>query len=605
MRVKSSIGLAVGPVNAAHWGQVLVQPDVYGILEIENPDGAAQQRGVETLSALGEQLATPPTSLQAIEEIADRVMRPNIRTLVLFIPVGAVVYIVLRGNGSVYIKRKNELASLIHQDGAISGEIQEGDTFLLASHGFSHVLSHEELTQTFDHLPPVDIAEKLTLLLHEKTDGEGSVALVYQAVVFEEGQKEEEPPQVLEEMPIVKEEKMEGDLMSTLRKIRSGLRIRHRIRYLHEHPKSLRFLIVIVFIVLFLGSVVIGVVKQRSAAQSQKIAAVMNDAQHALDEGTALLDLNQAKGRERLTQAKQMLDPLMQTIPPRTDDGRRLTQLYRQITDNLTQAMHVVHAPLRLFYDVSLLKKGSSVSDMALEGDTMAITDGKSNTVYALDVSTKNAQVIAGGDGFKGMSLAGIHGDNAYVLSQDGINAVRISDKKSTVTIIKKDDSWGVIRSLVAFGGNIYLLDTFKNRVWKYVATDKGAGFSDIREYLTPDTLPDFSRANNMVIDGYVWVATTDGKIMRFAQGQQSTFTIQGVDPALGNTLMIYTSDEAKNIYVLDGQNKRVVVLDKEGMYVAQYSWEDSVTVMKFAVSETQHKIFLLAAGKIYAQDLK
>ena len=188
MRIKSSIGLAVGPVDATHWGQVLVLPSVYGVVEIQDPAGNAQEEGVATLSLLGDALSHEISSLRALEDIADRANSPHVQSMMLLLSVGRVVYIVFRGKGNVYLKRGRELASLMHRDGGISGEVRSGDTFLLSSGGFASILPHEELTHLFDHLPAPEIAEKLTLLLHEKKGGEGSVALVFEAVDLEENQ---------------------------------------------------------------------------------------------------------------------------------------------------------------------------------------------------------------------------------------------------------------------------------------------------------------------------------------------------------------------------------------------------------------------------------
>jgi len=105
MQVKSSVGLVVGPADASHWGQVLVSPTAYGIIEVEDSFGTAQQRGVTVLSALGQRLSRGVASQRALEEIADTVAGSMIQSLVLFVPVGSVVYIVLRGTANVYIKR--------------------------------------------------------------------------------------------------------------------------------------------------------------------------------------------------------------------------------------------------------------------------------------------------------------------------------------------------------------------------------------------------------------------------------------------------------------------------------------------------------------------
>ena len=83
------------------------------------------------------------------------------------------------------------------------------------------------------------------------------------------------------------------------------------------------------------------------------------------------------------------------------------------------------------------------------------------------------------------------------------------------------------------------------------------------------------------------------------------TFIPQGVDPAFGKNVAVYTSDTTTNLYVLDSENKRVVVLAKDGTYFSQYVWKDAIIPTQLAVSEDQKKIYLLASGQLYAIDLK
>ncbi len=610
MRIKSSIGLAVGPVDGTHWGQVLVTPTAYGIIEILDPQEQAQQRGVQILSLLSELLSRDVSSLQVVEEIADKILNSVVQSLVLFVPVGRVAYVVLRGRAGVFVKRRNELASLMHDDGGVSGEIREGDTFLLVSHGFSQVLSHDELTTLFDHLPPSEVAEKLTLLLHEKKGGEGSVALVYEASELQEDQLREE---------VVVEEKKESPLLqekSTIEPVQNNLkqwtkhvagvislpRVKRYITTLRQNPKRMKAAFVIFLTSLFAISVVLGVWKQATAKKNQQIMSALSDAQHALDEGVALSPLDSVKSRERLTYAKQLLDPYIHTISTQTTEGYEMQTLYRKITDNLTQSMQIIKISPALFYDMSLVKKGATATSMDLDGNTLAIGDQLTSTVYQIDITSKNAQVIGGGANVKQIESVAIHGDSTYALTSDGV--IGFSETTgSSKRVVTKDDSWGVVTTLVSFGGNLYILDTEKGRIWKYVATD--SGFSTINEYLNSDTLPDLSRATGMSIDGSVWIGTTDGKILRFTQGRDNPYVSHGVTPAFGLDLRVYTSDSVNNVYVLDNQNNRVVVLDKDGTYLAQYQWSQKFNPSALTVSEQAKKIFLLAGGKIYSIDLK
>ena len=232
------------------------------------------------------------------------------------------------------------------------------------------------------------------------------------------------------------------------------------------------------------------------------------------------------------------------------------------------------------------------------------LLDTESPTVYQLDIFSKNGQIVAGGAAYTGSKLAAIHGETIYVLVSKGINAVRIRDKKTTPTVVEEADEWKTIAAMTAYGGNLYLLDTGASRIWKYVATE--SGFSKLSEYLNPDTFVDLSKATNMAIDGTVWIGTSDGKILRFIQGRQETFAPQGVEPQFSGSLLVYTNDETKNLYILDNSNNRVVTLDKDGVYLGQYVWQgDFLMPTQLIVSETLKKILLLAGGKLYSLDQK
>jgi hypothetical protein len=68
---------------------------------------------------------------------------------------------------------------------------------------------------------------------------------------------------------------------------------------------------------------------------------------------------------------------------------------------------------------------------------------------------------------------------------------------------------------------------------------------------------------------------------------------------------VVYASDEIKYLYVLDRENKRVVMLEKDGTYLSQYVWESVLAPTHMVVSESLKKILLVADGKIYALELK
>lgn len=614
MRIKPSLGSVVGVADTVHWGQVFLSPSAYGIVEIDDPSGKARDWGIKVLTALSELTADPPRSLKRVQEVALKSMEEEVVSLLLLVPVGDVIYMVLLGEGAVLLKRGDKLSALMNKPGAISGQVLEGDYLILTTRSISESLSHEELEHVYDHLDAPSIAEKMTLLLHTHDStpraGRGGSALIFQV-------KGLIPMEAEELIPSQTSVATPGHHSLSRRQ-----RVFHAIR--RVSPRDLvnpRFLaerfrrhaqifwrrpilpITAILVFLFFVSVAFGIRKEWGQKKNTDVSRVLTVAQHAFEEGVALLPLNSVKGRERLSYAKDQLSPLVEGISPSSTEGKEVLRLYKDVVAQLTVAMQVYRVEPELYYDLSLLKSGVSIGAIGQDGDTVGLLDAGGPTVVAFTLSSKNAQVVAGGEGYRGARLITIHGGSIYVLVEDGIHKTTVSEKKTSPNIIKKVPEWGIIGALEYYGGNLYLLDTAKSRIWKYVATD--IGFSETREYLNPDTLPDFTRATGMVIDGGVWVGTKDGRILRFLQGKEQTFAPQGVEPVLGKTLVVTTTEESKNLYVLDGDNKRVVVLDKDGIYLSQYVWTGALTPTQIVVSEKLKLILLLADGKLYSVELK
>lgn len=458
MHIKPEIGSVTGPTSDTHWGQVLTMPGAYGVVEIEDPSGRARELGISVLTKLSELLNTPPTSLDDVQKITSSVGSSAIASLIICIPVGLVVYIVIAGNGAVFMKRGNSIAELLSGPGAISGQIAAQDTLLLVSQSFTRALTQADFAGAFDHLSAQDVAEKLTLLLHESTRGEGSAGLVFQ-IVDTEPVEEEEPPK--EARTIARRKPWE-----TIWALQRMRRVRAKIPKLETRKSKVLAVMTAVLFLLFGTSVLLGIVKEGFGRTNKEAGAAFVDAQHAYEEGVALMDLNPVKGRERLTQAKTMLEPFTKSVPSRSKQGREIANLYKQILDNLTQAMHSIKGEPKLFYDAGLLKKGSLVSEIAIEDDTVALVDATLSTIYTLSVPTKSGAIIAGGTAFSGARLVTVHGDAVYVFTNNGIHKIDTSSHTVTESVVKKDETWGTISDIFSFGGNLYLLDTARGRIW-------------------------------------------------------------------------------------------------------------------------------------------
>jgi len=590
------------------WGQVLQTPHAYGVVEVYVPDGIARVRGVQLLTKLTHAFDTAPVSLSALVSIADEVMSEDVVSLVLLVPVGSTIYLVSRGRGCVYLKRENKLAKLLENTDSLSGTVRPEDTIIAATNGFTQALTHEEIIGVFDHLTPSEVAEKLTIRLHERnTDEGGAAALIFQATeeVVADPQNEDireaiaRTPKISRTILLTHAKAFGRRFMTVnqrvrIRKVVSDMRARNML--------SRRHLLVYTIIALFIVSVILGVRKQMLSNTKTAVSEILVEAQHSFDEGMALLELNPVKGRERLTAAPDLWEPVI-VRKLRTEEGKKAKELYDEVASNLIRAMRVTEVTPELYFDMSLLKSGAKATDMSLFDEVIGVLDAPGKTAFTLGAASKKSDIVGGGENFAGSTQIAAYGDKLYVWTPQGIHQIRLSDQKTSASIVPASPEWGSIADMAAFGGNLYLLDTGKSRIWKYVATEQG--FSTLFEYLNPDTLPDLSRATNMSIDGSVWLGTATGNILRFTAGKENSYTPQGSDTALGTLLMVHTSDEEKLVYVLDSEHHRVVVFDKDGLYISQYVWGASFSPTKIVASESTKKLFLLAEGKIYSIPLQ
>ena len=114
----------------------------------------------------------------------------------------------------------------------------------------------------------------------------------------------------------------------------------------------------------------------------------------------------------------------------------------------------------------------------------------------------------------------------------------------------------------------------------------------------------DLASATKLAINGSVWVSGGT-QMFKFAQGVKELWQIQGLPESLGDKLLIFTSDNVKNVYILDKLQNRIIQTDKDGAYLSQYAWKEKYEITDFMVSESLGKILLLVGDKIYSIEIK
>lgn len=603
MKTHPAIGSVVGTTTAGSWSQVLVLPAAYGIVEIDDSEGSARNLGLSLLADLTDKLKNLPPDPSALPEILSPFVTAHVVCLIVLVPRDDEIQCVQYGRGSVFIKRGEEFSVLTSTDSSITGKVLPGDSILLVSGGMLKELPIKKIASVFDHLPAAAAAEKLTLFLHQSSGGGKGAALVYQAEAEAIPVPDDTGSTVVAASASGRFRLLHGIRVPAFPRLQIFHGFRKTIRSIRRSRRFAAVLFILFLFSILCISIITGLGKRTISGNDRKILEVIADSRRDLEEGTALADLNPIKGRERIVQAKNRMDAVDAGWLTASRNKQTFTDLQKQIRDTLAMVMKVYDSQPDQYYDISLLAKDALASAFALTDTTMAVLGSGGTSVYAVALPAKSGQILASGSEIPGGRIISIADDTVYVWSPAGIFRIPIGKTPEKKPVIAADAIWGNIGAMAQFGGNIYLLDTLKGRIWKYLATD--GGFSDRRDYLNADIHPDLSQATSMAVDGYIWVGTSDGRILRFAQGEVQDFIPQGVDPAFAPTLYVYTTEASENLYVYEKEGKRLVVLSKDGTYVAQYRIKTGGNPSSVAVSEKLKKALFIQDGLVWGIDLK
>lgn len=256
-----------------------------------------------------------------------------------------------------------------------------------------------------------------------------------------------------------------------------------------------------------------------------------------------------------------------------------------------------------LFLSLDLIKDNFSPKKLSFSIKKLLLLDSIEKTLVVVDTEKKTNEILAGNQQLGEASSTSLNGQTAFVYSEDkGIVRVDIASKKAVV-IIKPDNTWGQIVDIFGFSGNIYLLDKTENQVWKYVPVP--SGYSDKFLYLKQSGKVDFLGSTRLQIDYSVWVLKQGPEILKFTGGASDFFSPEGLDKPIGESKSFFVTEEEDAVYILDPENSRIVILQKNGRYRSQLIGEKFKTADDFVVDEESKKLYLLEGNKIYQIELQ
>ncbi|MBI2427068.1 MAG: hypothetical protein HYV34_04435 [Candidatus Kerfeldbacteria bacterium] len=330
--------------------------------------------------------------------------------------------------------------------------------------------------------------------------------------------------------------------------------------------RKLILLIAIALLVVFSWTIVNqGERKEQQTLRDQYNADIITAKQKVGEADAALIYENEEDARALLIEAKN----LVSGIPDDEELKDEKTKVLGDIDTRLVDVNHVVDVQPTLIADVANGFPEAALTGLGKLGSSYYSVDSRTGVLYhiASDGTVLDVDRDLAIDGSITQILEAP--SSLLLLSSTRV----LAEFAEPATFTKREILFATqdvnISSGVVYNGNLYLLDSQGKHVLKHIKT--GANYGEGVQWIK-DSSVDVSRGSAISVDGSMYIGTSDGKVMKLFQGNiDPDFKLSTIEPKFGAVKEIVADESVQNLYALDRENARVVVLSKDGKFVKQY----------------------------------
>lgn len=555
-------------------GQTFADENIFLLVENLNTNGNLN----DTVLSLAEEIrTTTKITLKTFEEIVD-IHIPSGTTIAAAYRTHDVLYFVTRGHGSILLKRAHKSAKIIDKNATASGKFLIHDIFILAGKSLFETLPLKHLLSLAAGTSSDKFQSILATRLEEQASEKGVLCLVLTV-----------RDTAIKPLQVSPGEKF-GPIRS--RVTQSTSTFLSKLPHQSKRQRLTLAIGIMLFITLAV-SIVFGNRERERATIHQTYEQIKQEILPKLTEGETLAPLSPEQARPVLEQVEQKLTESSTRFKADSEERKGIDELLSRTKQAFNIARRIfILSEVPLYFDINWVKEGGKGERITLSETALSILDPENKSLYTVSVPQKKPEIAVTND---------VLSQATFVTSNE-VPYVFLKDQQSIIDtklqpVVSKEEGWGTIVDFSSYGGNFYLLDT-SGKVLKFPRTESGFGAG--QNWIGVEQHVDFSEAQALAIDGYVWILKPND-VLKFASGYQEPFFLKGESITSGKRLWV--SQTGKKLYILE--ENRIIAFEKDGTYQEQYVWEGLQDVADFTVSEKLNKILVSIGDKIYSIDLQ
>lgn len=362
-------------------------------------------------------------------------------------------------------------------------------------------------------------------------------------------------------------------------------------------PKLSKILLAfgLIFIIVFIQSLIWIKDKQEIKREQQAFDNSIVQIENKLDEAQAsLIYKNESKALTIVNDAQEFINQLAIN---NDDRQQQKNDLQQQINDLINKINHVtvIENPKKLIS----LDQGVSVEKLLLNQDQLYAFKSSNEKIYSYELTNSKLTKYDSADN-DSIITAVFYNDNLIFLHEDNkLSEYNFEDKSSNALNLTVDS--GELVDIKIYNDHLYGLNPAENQIFKFskkTASGFGTGVTWIKDNVN------IGNAVSMVIDGSIYTLETTGKISKFLTGNLQSFMLEKINPAYVRAKKMYTNLDYNKIIILEPENKRFNVYDKNGKLLSQYFSEKFDKLTDFAINERKNVVYLLNGSVIYEVEI-
>jgi hypothetical protein len=351
-------------------------------------------------------------------------------------------------------------------------------------------------------------------------------------------------------------------------------------------------LICLIFLVLFLINTYLLKNNNQKAENENKYNEITSSIEQKQNQAEANLLYNNEEGVKKLFDE---ISTLLQQFPQETADQKaQYDKFKKKFDEQMEKIRHVVNINnAEEVVNLNSLNSQANPENLIINNNKIYSADSAQKSIYVFSVidkkTTTYTEITKNINKFSSPILT--KNQSIYYYNQDSIIEFDTQKENLKVLPIENISNFN-FTGIGLYNDRLYLFNN--DNIYR---SDKlGSGYSKPSVWLKEKA--DLSNAQNMIIDGNIYILKNNGEVLKFLSGKSVNFTISDAEPKIEDArkFAIYNN----TYYILEPKNKRLVVYNKDGKFSKQYKANKFNNLKDFLIDEKNKIIYFLNETSIY-----